>query len=88
MRLLTTRQFERGLRRAIRRRKDPDKLWAIVGKLLEDQPLEPYNRLHRLIGNWSGYWECHVEPDWLLVWRQFDDVIFLERTGTHSDIFG
>ena len=88
MRLQTTRQFERGLRRSIRRRKDPEKLWAIVERLLGDRPLESHNRLHRLTGNWSGFWECHVEPDWLLLWEYDGDLLILARTGTHSDIFG
>jgi mRNA interferase YafQ len=88
MRLQTTRRFERGLRRAIRRRKDPEKLWGIVENLLANQPLEPHNRLHRLIGNWSGCWECHIEPDWLLVWEYEEDLLILRETGTHSDIFG
>ena len=68
MRLQTTREFERGLRRSIRRRKDPEKLWAIVERLWEELPLESYNRLHRLTGNWAGFWECHIEPNWLLIW--------------------
>ena len=88
MRLITTREFERGLRRSIRRGKDPDKLWDIVEKLLAEQPLEPRHRLHLLTGNWSGYWECHIESDWLLVWEYDEDILRLSRTGTHSDIFG
>jgi mRNA interferase YafQ len=55
---------------------------------LEELPLESYNRLHRLTGNWAGFWECHIEPDWLLVWELKGDVLILARTGTHSDIFG
>ena len=88
MRLHTTRRFERDLRRATRRGKDLEKLWAIVDKLLAEQPLEPYNRLHRLTGNWSGCWECHIESDWLLVWEYAEDLLILRETGTHSDIFG
>ncbi len=42
-----------------------------------------------LVGEYSGYWECHIEPDWLLVYEKFDDVLVLSmyRTGTHSDLF-
>ena len=65
-----------------------DKLWAIVGRLAADQPLEPRNRRHRLSGNWSQSWECHVEPDWLLIWDQEDEAVTLVRTGTHTDLFG
>ncbi len=84
----TTRQFERDLRRAVRRRKDLALLWAVANKLLAGQPLDPRNRLHRLTGNWVGHWECHIEHDWLLIWRQNDDCILLVATGTHSDLYG
>ena len=48
------------------------------------------NRYHALTGNWSGHRECHIQPDWLLVYRIEDDVLVLTlaRTGTHSDLFG
>lgn len=48
------------------------------------------NRDHALTGNWSGHRECHIQPDWLLVYRIEDDVLVLTlaRTGTHSDLFG
>ena len=65
-----------------------DKLWAVVGRLALEEPLEPHHRQHRLTGNWSRSWECHIEPDWLLVWDQEDDLLTLVRTGRHSDLFG
>ena len=46
------------------------------------------NRDHSLSGNYSGYRECHIEPDWLLIYRQEEEELFLYRTGTHSDLFG
>ena len=46
------------------------------------------NRDHSLSGNYSGYRECHIEPDWLLIYRQKEDELLLYRTGTHSDLFG
>ena len=55
---------------------------------MDEQPLEARHRPHRLSGNWSGAWECHLEPDWLLIWTQEADVLVLTRTGTHSDLFG
>ena len=47
-------------------------------------------RPHRLSGNRTGEWECHIKPDWLLVWEQDDDklILLMLNTGTHSDIFG
>lgn len=88
MRLLTTRRFERDLARAKKRGKNLNKLWTVVKRLLDEQPLEARHRPHRLSGNWSGSWECHLEPDWLLIWTQEADVLVLTRTGTHSDLFG
>ena len=56
-------------------------------RLLSNQPLDPRHRKHRLTGDWSPCWECHIEPDWLLVWDQGDDALILVRTGTHTDLF-
>ena len=88
MRLLTTRRFERDLGRSKRRGKNLDKLWTVVELLLQEQPLDPRHRVHRLSGDWSGSWECHIEADWLLIWHSRDDALVLVRTGTHSDLLG
>ena len=88
MRLLTTRRFERDLDRSRRRGKNLDKLWTVVDLLLREQRLAPRHRVHRLSGDWSRAWECHIEPDWLLVWHRDDDALVLVRTGSHSDLFG
>ncbi len=87
MRLLTTAQFKRDVRRVSKRGKDLDQLWAIVEKLLARQPLAPRHRPHRLSGQWARFWECHIAPDWLLIWDQQDDALTLVRTGTHADLF-
>ena len=87
MRLLTTKRFERDLGRAKRRGKDLDRLWAVVDLLLQERRLQPRTRPHRLTGPWSGAWECHIEADWLLIWR-WNETLTLVRTGTHSDLFG
>ncbi len=87
MRLLTTRRFERDLKRSKRRGKNLDKLWTVVDLLLQEEPLDPRYRVHRLSGEWSGTWECHIEADWLLIWQSRDDALVLVRTGTHSDLF-
>ena len=87
MRLLTTKRFERDIKRAKSRGKDLERLWRVVDRLLNERPLEARHRPHRLSGNWSGAWECHVEPDWLLIWTRHEDALVLVRTGTHSDLF-
>ena len=88
MRLLTTTRFEKDLRLAKRRGRDVEKLWTVVDRLLAEYSLEPRHRPHRLSGEWSDFWECHIEPDWLLAWDQDDDALTLVRTGTHADLFG
>ena len=85
--LHTTAQYRRNERRVRRRGKDMSKLDSIVERLLAGEPLEPRLRPHILVGNMAGCWECHIEPDWLLVWLEDDAAITLMRTGTHSDIF-
>ena len=85
--LLTTTQFNRDLRLAKRRGRDLDKLWSVVERLLSEHLLDPRNRPHRLSGEWSSCWECHIEPDWLLIWDPRDDALILVRTGSHADLF-
>ena len=88
MRLLTTSRFEKDLKRANKRGKELDKLWTVIDVLLSGQVLPPRFRPHRLSGQWSECWECHVEPDWLLIWGFRDDALVLVRTGSHADLFG
>ena len=76
-RLKTTGQFERDLRRAKRRGKDLDKLWAIVETLGAGARLARRHRLHKFSGGQDRVWECHIEPDWLLVWPATDVVLVL-----------
>jgi mRNA interferase YafQ len=85
--LRTTRQFDRDLRRAKRRGKTLDKLWKIVELLIRGEPLPSRCRRHRLSGEWNRLWECHIEPDWLLIWDEAEQTLTLVRTGTHADLF-
>lgn len=63
-------------------------LEANINKKIEHHLLLPEKYcLHKLIGKYKGYWECHIEPDWLLVYYLDNEVLRLERTGTHNDIF-
>ncbi|MCI5150371.1 MAG: type II toxin-antitoxin system YafQ family toxin [Candidatus Electrothrix sp. MAN1_4] len=82
-----TRQFSRDLKRIAKRGKDLDKLKRVVTLLVKDKPLEPRHRDHALTGNWKHSRDCHIEPDWLLIYTLDDDSLRLERTGTHSDLF-
>jgi mRNA interferase YafQ len=87
MRLSQTNQFKKDIKRALKRGKDLAKLKAVVDFLLADQPLPPKNRDYPLGGNWAGHRDCHIEPDWILIYKILEDEIRLERTGTHSDLF-
>jgi mRNA interferase YafQ len=49
--------------------------------------LPPSNRAHPLKGEWKGYWDCHVAPDWVLIYKLTEDELRLARTGTHADLF-
>jgi mRNA interferase YafQ len=85
--LLTTSAFERDLRRVRRQRKDLGKLEVIVDLLQGDSPLPARCRVHPLRGEWDGHRDCHVEPDWLLIYKLQPGELILVRTGTHSDLF-
>ena len=83
-----TNAFKRDLKRMKKRGKTRDELEEIVQLLAEDEPLPVRCRPHKLSGQWSGYWECHIEPDWLLVYDLDDpEVLTLVATGTHADLF-
>ena len=80
--------FKKDLKRVTRRNYDCALLEAIVNALREAEPLPPARRDHALGGEWKGWRECHIQPDWLLIYRTTDDEVLLARTGTHADLFG
>ena len=82
-----TRQFERDVKRLRKRGKEMAKLKAVVRTLVAGEALGPLHRDHRLLGSYQGRRECHVESDWLLIYKLQTDCIIFERTGTHSDLF-
>lgn len=67
-----------------------DELWTVVEKLLQGEELEKKYRAHILTGNRKGQWECHIRPDWLLIWEIQEDklILVMVNTGTHADLFG
>ena len=82
-----TRQFEKDIKRMQRRGKKLEKLKIIIHSLVAEEPLDFLHRNHKLIGNRQGRRECHIESDWLLIYKREKDNIIFERTGTHSDLF-
>ncbi len=79
--------YLRDLKKIIKRGKNLQKLGVIIHKLAHAIPLEHKHRNHSLKGNWQHYSECHIEPDWLLIYRIEGDELKLARTGSHSDLF-
>lgn len=90
LRLETTGQFRKDYKRAKKRGYDMRLLEEVVQMLLEEQPLAPKHRDHALTGNYVGFRECHILPDWLLIYAVERNrlVLTITRTGTHSDLFG
>ena len=87
----TDKAFRQDLKRCERRGKDLGKLWAVVKLLVGGEPLPDRYKAHPLSDRWGRRsFECHVEPDWLLVWVWdiYGGKLTLVRTGTHSDLFG
>lgn len=85
--LNATAQFRRDRRLCIKRGYDMALLNAVVNTLRIPAPLPPENRDHVLVGNYVGRRECHIQPDWLLIYRVEGNALYLDRTGTHSDLF-
>ncbi|HEY4944170.1 MAG TPA: type II toxin-antitoxin system YafQ family toxin [Rhizomicrobium sp.] len=81
------KQFERDLKLAAKQGLALARLWAAVDLIRRSVRLDARHRPHKLSGEWNGFWECHIAPDWLLIWQDLGDEIVLVRTGTHSDLF-
>jgi mRNA interferase YafQ len=90
MKFRTTTQFEKEYKRAEKRGMDISKLDAVMQKIINNEPIERKYRDHLLTGNFKDRRECHIEPDWLLIYKidKEKQIIIFERTGSHSDIFG
>ena len=84
-----TKKFQKDLKRVQRRGNDLSLLTEILKKLANGESLPEKNRDHLLTGNFSGCRECHITPDWLLVYEIYEEelLLYLTRTGTHSDLF-
>lgn len=84
-----TAQFKRDLKKARKQGKEMAAMDKAVSLLQNREPLPPKFKDHALTGDWKGYRECHVSPDWLLVYLVEDDVLVLTltRTGSHAEIF-
>ena len=86
--LVTTSQFRKDYKRIKKRGYDLSRLEWVIDTLLEEKPLDKQFRDHPLTGNYAGFRECHIQPDWLFIYAVQNDTLILtaSRTGTHSDL--
>jgi len=87
MRISQTSQFKKDIKKQQKRGKDLSKIKVLIELLLSGAALPAKCRDHSLTGNWVGHRDCHVEPDWILIYKISEDELRLERTGSHADLF-
>jgi len=80
-------QFKRDYKKIKKQNKELNKLRMLIEKLVSGERLEPKYKDHQLTGELKGYRDCHIEPDWLLIYKKTTDNLILERTGSHSELF-
>ena len=82
-----TSRFKRDYRKVKKRGKDLKKLESVITLIVQEKPLPEKLKDHTLIGNYAYRRECHIEPDWLLIYKLEEGKVTFERTGSHSDLF-
>ena len=87
MKIKYTTQFKKDFKKIKKQNKDISKFQTVLEILTHQSPMPAKYKDHALIGNWSNHRECHVEPDWLLIYRVTDSTLYLERMGSHSQLF-
>ena len=87
MKLSQTKQFKKDITCQIKQGKHQRILTSLVGVLLLGESPPPKNQDHPRKGAWKGRRDCHIEPDWILIYRRTEDELRLERTGSHGDLF-
>lgn len=88
--LIYTNYFKKSVKRCVKRGLPMNEFMDVIRLLERDGFLPESYKPHKLVGKHAGKWECHIKPDWLLVWEQNDTALTLIMvdTGSHSDIFG
>jgi mRNA interferase YafQ len=82
-----TNQFKKDYKRIKKQNKDLIKLQDVIEKLADGERLEQKYKDHQLSGIWKNHRDCHIEPDWILIYRTTGEELILERTGSHSELF-
>ena len=87
--IVWTTKFKKDYKLAVKRKLDINLLDDVIRVLAKEETLPEKNRDHELTGAWTGHRECHIQPDWILIYRIEDDILVLtlSRTGSHSDLF-
>lgn len=83
----TTNRFLRDVARMKKRGLDMEKFKAVIEALCSRETLGPERNDHALVGQWKGWRDCHVAPDWIILYQKSDNELLLARTGTHADLF-
>ena len=88
--ILFSNQFKRSYKKCLKHGCNKALFEEVITLLAETGSLPQRYKPHKLRGEWRGFWECHIQPDWLLIWEQRDTelILILTDTGTHSDLFG
>ena len=81
------KQFKKDIKSCKKEGKEIGKIKVVIRKLLAGKSIEPKYRLHKLSGIYKNRFECHIQPDWLLIFKKDGDIIIFERTGSHSKLF-
>ncbi|MCL5028775.1 MAG: type II toxin-antitoxin system YafQ family toxin [Bacteroidetes bacterium] len=87
MRLIYSSQFKRDFKKTQSQGKNIALLEIVIEKLLNNEILELKYKDHKLAGVWKHFHDCHIEPDWILIYKRTKEALFLERTGSHSELF-
>ncbi len=85
--VIETNAYKKQFKKSLKQNKDSNKLFEVLESLILDIPLEPKYKDHQLKGELKEYRECHIEPDWLLVYQKKDNKLYLAGLGTHSELF-
>ncbi|HAO23116.1 MAG: hypothetical protein BWK80_44470 [Desulfobacteraceae bacterium IS3] len=87
LRAIYSKRFDRDMRRIVKRRKDTEKLKIVIRMLIRQEKLDDRYKNHPLKGKYKDCYDCHIEPDWILIYRIEGDAIQFVRTGSHADLF-
>ncbi len=87
MNLVYTTQFKKDFKRILSQGKDTKKIETVIRLLLKKEKLDQQYKDHSLSGKWKNHRDCHIEPDWILIYSATKNNLILERTGSHSELF-